>query len=86
MRSNLFTYFSVFLIFSDVSESFSKNSFSGESLGFKLAMHDVFSYVVAFIATNMFKVKDEPFCPSKILTQLGVLNSLFGGFYQLQFL
>ena len=42
--------------FSDVSESFYRNSFFGWNLGFTLPMHYVFSYVEAFIATKMLAI------------------------------
>ena len=57
------TIFFSFCIFSQMLvNSLLTISFLGESLGFMLT-HDVFSFVLAFIPTKIFKNPDEPLLP-----------------------
>ena len=57
------TIFFSFCIFSQMLvNSLLTISFLGESLGFMLT-HDVFSFVLAFIPTKIFKIPDEPLLP-----------------------
>ena len=57
------TIFFSFCIFSQMLvNSLLTISFLGESLGFMLT-HDVFSFVLAFIPTKIFKITDEPLLP-----------------------